>query len=615
MTLKAYTPPEPPKPIPQPVIPPPPDALAVPRVAWNPPRRLYAGTGDKADYKGHYRPSQFMPNYGDELESEVAKARSYYQRNLEGKDGYPQIQHNRIQRPFPVHAGPLNRWQTILGGSANGDFLYSPTPPKFDARANLRDPQHQANRALAGSAPGIVAIPSIPSSPEELEKDREMPKSRMEAINAIRPGSTDFVNPDDPAGLQHEMRHAWTVDDPEQIVFGSGIGSRVSDYHPGASHGLSKVEQLGWLSGLQHELYGQRGKRLESPEEAETYLREMINLPEEEFEGRVKGFKSDADRGMRHLRYLRHGIPDALKGSGVGQVDPSPTVKQRVDMKRFPDWMWPIGGEEIPFTGRDIEFESPYSEAEKRAPDVLEQYIQWLSKLAPALVSTQTGEPNIMKTASHEPTDMTKEADIGQLLSGLGNQTMGFINNMPNNPMWQNGLAGGGGAALLMLLLNLITGNRLGRGLFPATLAGGALGMGMPAFYNYMNRPHVDENAPVEVHGPPKPIPQHGPPAPNQMIDATGQIRYMTPLQMRQRERHKNVAPGTLKEMFLGTADKLDQWNWAAGAPARGIKNRIDETAENVKKLGLVDGIGMIPTTDTFKDPYDAEKYSAPDFR
>src|SRR5690606_17490218 len=104
----------------------------------------------------------------------------------------------------------------------------------------------------------------------------------------------------------------------------------------------------------------------------------------------------------------------------------------------------------------------------------------------------------------------------------------------------------------LMLLLNLLTGNKLGQGMLPAMLAGGALGAGMPAFYNYMNRQRVPQIDGTK-YGPPIPSLMYGPPGPvgpNQVLDRLGRIHTLTPLQIKQRDRRNKVVPGTLGEVF-----------------------------------------------------------------
>lgn len=546
----------------------------------------------------------------------------------------PDLDHNRIQRPFPVYAAPE------LGG---GDYAFFMGSPWGGNSPDLgKDYYRSAHQAL-GPSEGLVNIKRKPDEGMS-DSDADLLDSLNRAGGQLK---SEMSSPESMHTLQHEMRHAWTLgdstskltsldedpvtrmlhekvdakeEDSPKSLFSSmrGPENKIEAYHPAANHGLSKPEQIGWLSGLQHELYGARGRRLETPEEADTYLRRMANLPENEFEKEVAGFKSDSARGLRHLRVLKHGTPELWEAEGAVEPDAA-TLSYRENPARLPrsGWLGPLSGKAIPFTGEKVTKPNPYNQGKEIAPELLEQYIEWLSKLAPALVSTQNENQNIMKTANYSLQDMTKEADIGQLLSGLGGQASSFINNMPSNPMWQNGLAGGGSSAILMLLLNLLTGNKLGRGMLPAMLAGGALGAGMPALYNYMNRPggygfRQDESK----SGPPKPIPDMGPPGPNQMQDAVGRIHTLTPLQIRQRDRAaKEVAPGTLRGLWNEAANDVDEFTWDHTGPVRGVASKVDEAAKNVKKHGLMSGIIDTPYTGALTDPYESRKYSAPDFR
>lgn len=391
---------------PIPARPPTTNVMPVPRAGWNPPRRRGDDIGKDMRYQGHYRPAQFMPNYGNSLGAEVDKARSYYEKNLQGKPGDPRLDYNRIQRTFPVYSGPMSRLNSLMTGHSAGGHFYAPVPWDQKDGANLSNPAQRQIKALVGHSPAAITTPSRPLREDELERMAQagITSEKMYAANATKPDELNLYDalPSDYRGLQHEMRHAWTARDGGGALIPNAAALAMQAYHPGAPHGISELEQTGWLSGLQHELYKQRGSRLETPEAAEDYLREMIDLPEEEFESRVKDFESDSARGMRHLRYLRHGIPDVLKGEGELQVDPSPTTTHHFEGKRLPEskWLGPLSGMEIPFTDEDITIPSEYQQAKEKAPEVLDNYIEWLSRLAPALVSTQDGQNEMAKAAT-----------------------------------------------------------------------------------------------------------------------------------------------------------------------------------------------------------------------
>lgn len=585
--------------------PPSPEMLGVPRAGWAPPRRRPEDVPDSLQYQGHYRPSQFMPNYGNKLESEVGKARGYYEQNLKGQPGIPRLEHNRIQRTFPTYNGPLSSW-AFMGPGGAGSHLYAAVKPNEESARKMRP--------LVGHAPGIITSPNRPrTEKEKAEISREMgPPSVRTQINGLPADYPPYSTPFDPESTQHEMRHAWTLgDDPEipgmaesplgrlldtKVKYpkmGISDDSALERIHPGASHGLLPSEQMGWLSGLQHELFKQQGSRLESPEEAENYMRGMLALPDDEFEAAVSDFDSDSARGLRHLRILQNGVPQEVIDSG--QVTPSTEpFRYREGVKSLPKW---LGGKELPFTGEVKEMPNAYQQGKEVAPEVLEQYIQWLSKLAPALVSTQNGDQQIMKTAS-EPIDMTKAAGLQELLSGAGN----FINNMPNNPTWQNAGAGAGGGALLMILLNLLTGGKMSRGILPAMLAGGALGGGAPHLYNYMNQQGAFGGSSPAV-APPQPEGPMGPPAPKPEEMERRRVASLSPLARHHENRTNSYDEGTLGRDVA--APFMNAWE-TIGANATKPFRSLYETGRTLKDKGL-----MTPTNELFRDPLtNARPYS-----
>jgi len=336
------------------------------------------------------------------------------------------------------------------------------------------------------------------------------------------------------------------------------------------------------LSGLQHELFGARGRRLESPEEAQAYLTRMISLPDEKFENEVSHFSSDSARGMRHLRKLKQ--QKSKYGAGSGRYFST--------------------GEE--------------SSGWEKAPgsEVADKYIEWLSKLAPALVSTQNN-PSAMKTAAYEPADFTKEADLSELLSGLGGQASSFINNMPNNPMWQNAAAGGGGSMLLMLLLNLLSGNNMGRGMLPALLAGGALGAGIPATHNWMQKqPWMQADNSGEPHGPPapyemgppRPTPFEGPPLPNQRFDEMGRLQTLNPSQLRIHDRTAEMVPNSPQATAYSVINAVDSVGDKVGKPFRGLINGFSGTTSPTGKE-ISWWKKPYDFSDTHNDPKPAQPY------
>lgn len=202
-----------------------------------------------------------------------------------------------------------------------------------------------------------------------------------------------------------------------------------------------------------------------------------------------------------------------------------------------------------------------------------------------------------------EPSDFTKEAGLQQLLGSAGN----FINNMPNNPTWQNILAGGGSLALPLLLINLLSGRSPLRGLLPALLLGGALGGGLPAAFNYMNGRGMFGRAGTQPQKSPYsmdnvPDADYGPPGPGQYWDENNRIRTVeTPVDKLNKERMADSTPGTLGHWGNRMLNKADQFAWDFHAPTRGMVS----TFETVKKNGLPSlRIDQNPFADPWKTPF-----------
>lgn len=209
-----------------------------------------------------------------------------------------------------------------------------------------------------------------------------------------------------------------------------------------------------------------------------------------------------------------------------------------------------------------------------------------------------------MKTASEF--DMTKEAGLEQFLGQAGN----FINNMPNNPAWQNALAGGGSLALPLLLINLLSGRSPLRGLLPALLLGGALGGGLPAAFNAMNERGMFGNA---KQPPPTleelgysmdnvPAGDYGPPGSGQYWDEKGRLNtLMTPPDIEHTNRmaaSPHHGEGTLAHWWNKKRHAYEKGKWDFEGPSRGLDNTLGQ----IKKHGLG---SLRIDRNPFADPWD----------
>lgn len=394
--------------------PPPANPYHVERAGWNPPRRMLAEAADLTrankipEYVGHYRPADFYPNYGQNLETEVEKARAYMAQNLpnagQPEQPYPLIQHNNLQRPIPVFRG-------------NGHFMM-PGQPNFGPPALV----------TSISRPDVIP-------PEHLED--------LEAHNMFQPGGSvhGFSVPTDPDTAAHEMAHAWTLSPndrsaPAEETFdpsipGSGILlDTLVHASPGAEHGLLYGEQLGWLSRLQHELYGQNGKRLESPDEAKSYLERMTTIPEEEFEAEVGKFDSkDVPRGMRHLRQLLKPVDTAAATENLGDLSDeqlADSYRELFNLLTLGAWDdTPPHPDDLPRIKEMVkqlkEERTRRKYSDENRQKALPAYIEWLSKLAPGLVSNGQPDEDAIKMGSVQPAFYDPEfAKVGNWTQSLG---------------------------------------------------------------------------------------------------------------------------------------------------------------------------------------------------
>lgn len=73
------------------------------------------------------------------------------------------------------------------------------------------------------------------------------------------------------------------------------------------SHGLNPTEQIGWMSGLQQELYRATGSRVENPADARRVLEGLID-DEATFTDQTPIENKEVLRGVRHLRRFRDSI-------------------------------------------------------------------------------------------------------------------------------------------------------------------------------------------------------------------------------------------------------------------------------------------------------------------
>lgn len=342
-----------------PVAPPPPGPSDLPpRAAWNPNRREFGADGrtilppglrkafsddpnflktlSRSRYLGHWSPSQFMPNYGDSIGAEAAKAKNYYDGSLKGRPGDPGLDHSRIFSRFPV-----------MEGESSGIYL-------------SESPRVTSGGGIEAGLSGSVLIGDAAKSREAQAADglqQAMLANKYSPAEADRIAAPGGVERERPSIAQHEMRHAWTMPSKGEGIFdtpdslsrrgipsigqSADLASSVArSAGPTVLHGLSPEEQLGWMSGIQHELFGQSGRRLETPEEARSYLDRMLSLPDDKFEEEVGSWGSDSARGLRWLR----SIPE-------------------------------------------------------ENADFREQYVDWLSRVAPALVDSGRQDGTARKTA------------------------------------------------------------------------------------------------------------------------------------------------------------------------------------------------------------------------
>jgi len=215
-----------------------------------------------SNYKGNYRPSQFMGGYGDKLGDEIEKAKDYSEKHPEL--GLDPSMYSLIDRDVPVYVGHAP------GGSQFGSD--------------------------GGEVYGIALDPNA-----NLAQDQ--------SLNQFQPGKS--ISHDEV--LAHELRHSWQSPSLEALTrrLGIEIGSAPgvstmssSELHV-SGHGLSASEQAGWAGGLQQELFRLTGKRLETPQEASSFIDKATSMSKEDFESAYPVSNTEALRGINWLRFLR----------------------------------------------------------------------------------------------------------------------------------------------------------------------------------------------------------------------------------------------------------------------------------------------------------------------
>jgi DNA-directed RNA polymerase beta' subunit len=213
------------------------------------------------DYVGDFTPRQFMTGYGSNLDAEVAKAKSYASKTQPNDGSAPlTLDYDRIDQPFPARQ---------LGGSG----IIGP-------------------RFMAGDKPTVIFPGDGGTFSDEVLAGNMTSTSEMTV----------------PAVAAHEMRHAWQVADPKDGWMESALPKdykKVKKELPRESlHGLSRAEQLGWLGGLQQELYKSRGSRMETPEDARSVL-DQLTTDEGAFLKQTPIENTEVLRGTRWLKQVK----------------------------------------------------------------------------------------------------------------------------------------------------------------------------------------------------------------------------------------------------------------------------------------------------------------------
>jgi len=262
-------------------------------------------------YVGHYTPRQFMGGYGEQLDSEIGKAKAYQDRLRQqpGGEQFPALDYSQIDTAVPVLAHE---------DGAVDDSMFE----------QYNDGTRQVR----------VSDGSKPLSPLSARINRTTPEE-------LSPANV----------LTHEMRHAWQAAAPgtEHPPILPQYSTLEKQDQP---HGLRTSEQLGWLGGLQHELFKQRGSRMETPEEARALIQQAVSS-EPEFLQQYPIENTEVLRGIRWLKYLKQQSTDNYRG----ETERAAAAQQ------------------------------------------YEQMLEWLSRFAPAVVGADRPDEQAIKMGSVRP--------------------------------------------------------------------------------------------------------------------------------------------------------------------------------------------------------------------
>ena len=300
----------------EPVKGPDPDRLPTFEGTWK-----WKNSKERFEHIGDFTPSQFKGNYGDQLDTEIAKARDY------AKSVNMEFDYDKIYDPASVYRikDSLREEPRIFRGSRSV-VESSSKIPDYQTEILLDSDGTEPLRNYINHSMGYIPRGH---SRKYMFGSPEVPEDFEEGYFGAKDIEGEMVINTPEQNLDEALTEAWVEPSMERY------DDSVSEERNGRSWSSDGVvndirwmmstspdDVANWASRLQHAQYGLTGKRLESPQEVQALVDSIINTPDTaDFEKKLNAYPSDVRGFFRDFRRMNED-PD---------VDPSELEK----LKKF----------------------------------------------------------------------------------------------------------------------------------------------------------------------------------------------------------------------------------------------------------------------------------------